>query len=541
MRRFVWVALLVPALAHADDERCVDVQFTPVDKLQIVAWIETATGQYLDTIYVTQQIGSFGLGNRPGRFDFNSGPLWPYGRRTTTFPVWSHRHGMTFPAVLFQNDPSEDPDYCFGLTGAEFVGCGENDLSHPFDQSSHELHYCRPRISGEAGWDTGTCATTAYTDKGRFSMTSTSLYPPRADLVRAASDSPSVAMFKTFAPFDAVSQPTPPGGQRSHAPWPVPRDLPSGNYAIWIETAQEYDFNASYNDASYPSPPTIAWSNYGQAFRGQPSIVYRVPFTIAAAATSTSIATYAGYGDPDGKDGTVRPPDDTITTDTPASGAQRLELVSEGGDMYRVRVATIFKSVTELPGPPEQFAAVDAATTELTLSFVAPGIGTARTQVTGYDVRVRAGEPITDANFADSSPVATGVPSASPGALETFTISGLLPETDYWVGLRAYDDCRNTGGLAVVKVTTAARTAGAVDACFVATAAYGSVMANDVELLRHFRDAFLETTALGELGVEAYYTFGPAVAGVVGESDLLRTVARELLAPIVTRIHALRF
>ena len=50
-------------------------------------------GDYIDTIYITQQTGTFGLGNRPGRFDFNSGPHWPYGRRITTFPVWSHaRH-----------------------------------------------------------------------------------------------------------------------------------------------------------------------------------------------------------------------------------------------------------------------------------------------------------------------------------------------------------------------------------------------------------------------------------------------------------------
>ncbi|MEO8552861.1 MAG: CFI-box-CTERM domain-containing protein [Kofleriaceae bacterium] len=541
MRRFVWVALLVPALAHADDQRCVDVQFTPADGLQLVAWIESATGEYLDTIYVTQQIGSFGLGNRPGRYDFNSGPMWPYGRRTTTFPVWSHRHGLTFPAVVFQNDVSDDPAYCFGVSGPEYVSCGENDLSHPFDQSSHEPHFCRPRMPGEAGWDVGTCATTAYTDKGKFSTTVTSLYPPRADLTRAASDAPSVAMFKTLDPFDAVSQPTPAGGQRSHAPWPVPRDLPPGNYVIWIEAAQEYDFNATYNDVTYPPPAAIAWSTYGQPFRGQPSIVYRVPFAIAAAPTSSTISSYAGYGDPDGKDGIVRPPDDTITIDTPSSGAQRLELVSDAGDMYRVRVATILKPVAELPGAPEQLAAVDAQPTALTLSFVAPSIGAARTPVTGYDVRVRVGEPITDENFEDSAPVATQVTAGQPGAYETFTIPGLLPETDYWVGIRAYDDCRNVGELAVRKITTAARTAGAVDACFVATAAYGSVMANDVELLRHFRDSFLQTTALGELGVEAYYTFGPAVAGVVGESDLLRALARDLLAPIVTRVRALRF
>jgi hypothetical protein len=46
---------------------------------------------------------------------------------------------------------------------------------------------------------------------------------------------------------------------------------------------------------------------------------------------------------------------------------------------------------------------------------------------------------------------------------------------------------------------------------------------------------------LGELGVEAYYTFGPGVAGVVGQSELLRTTARDALSPIVGRVRKLSF
>jgi hypothetical protein len=41
---------------------------------------------------------------------------------------------------------------------------------------------------------------------------------------------------------------------------------------------------------------------------------------------------------------------------------------------------------------------------------------------------------------------------------------------------------------------------------------------------------------LGELAVETYYTFGPSLSGVVGESDLLRHTAREVLKPIVERV-----
>src|SRR4051794_4297845 len=119
------VPLALPAAARADSTSCVDVQFTPTDKLQIVAWVETASGQYVDTLYITQQTGSFGLGNRPGRFDFNSGPNWPYGRRITTFPVWSHHHGLQFPTVMFQSASSGDPDYCFALTGTAYTLCAE--------------------------------------------------------------------------------------------------------------------------------------------------------------------------------------------------------------------------------------------------------------------------------------------------------------------------------------------------------------------------------------------------------------------------------
>ena len=64
----------------------------------MVAWIEKADGTFVTTLYITAKTGLYGLGNRPGRFDFNSGPIpdasrgvddmWPYGRRVNTFPVW---------------------------------------------------------------------------------------------------------------------------------------------------------------------------------------------------------------------------------------------------------------------------------------------------------------------------------------------------------------------------------------------------------------------------------------------------------------------
>ena len=65
-------------------------------------------------------------------------------------------------------------------------------------------------------------------------------------------------------------------------------------------------------------------------------------------------------------------------------------------------------------------------------------------------------------------------------------------------------------------------------------------MAADVQMLRHMRDSVLRKSVLGELAIEAYYTFGPAVAGVVGESELLRATAREALEPIVRFVRAFK-
>jgi hypothetical protein len=152
-------------------------------------------------------------------------------------------------------------------------------------------------------------------------------------------------------------------------------------------------------------------------------------------------------------------------------------------------------------------------------------------------VRVRANEPITDDNFESSLPVTATITPSPPGSTQAFEIDGLLPETQYWVGIRAYDACHNESDLAVVALTTAARENGQVDACFVATAAYGSLMANDVELLRTFRDRMLKSNAIGELFIETYYTFGPPVAGIVGDSELLRETARGVLAPVIDAVR----
>jgi hypothetical protein len=192
--------------------------------------------------------------------------------------------------------------------------------------------------------------------------------------------------------------------------------------------------------------------------------------------------------------------------------------------------------------PPSQITGgdvVDVTDTEATVAFAAPGddglVGTA----SGYEIRYLAAVPMNEDNFADGTASPASLRPEVPGTMQSFTLRGLLPQTHYYVGVRAYDGCMNYGPLRVIDVVTDPRRTGEVDACFVATAAYGSIMANDVDLLRRFRDMTLRRSVLGELAVETYYTFGPALAGVIGESDQLRGVARDGLAPVVAWIRGM--
>ncbi|MDI9569429.1 MAG: carboxypeptidase regulatory-like domain-containing protein [Pseudomonadota bacterium] len=69
--------------------------------------------------------------------------------------------------------------------------------------------------------------------------------------------------------------------------------------------------------------------------------------------------------------------------------------------------------------------------------------------------------------------------------------------------------------------------------CFIATAAYGSIMEPHVEILRNFRDVYLMNNDLGRRFVNLYYRYSPPIAAVIAKSELLRLGARIALAPVV--------
>ena len=75
--------------------------------------------------------------------------------------------------------------------------------------------------------------------------------------------------------------------------------------------------------------------------------------------------------------------------------------------------------------------------------------------------------------------------------------------------------------------------------CFIATAAYGTPTAEQIDVLREFRDVVLLESAAGSQFVVLYYQLSPPVADFISGSSVLMTLVRELLVdPIVQVVEA---
>ncbi|RCV63040.1 hypothetical protein C5S53_16120 [Methanophagales archaeon] len=73
-----------------------------------------------------------------------------------------------------------------------------------------------------------------------------------------------------------------------------------------------------------------------------------------------------------------------------------------------------------------------------------------------------------------------------------------------------------------------------VTPCFIATAAYGTPLHDDIAVLRDFRDEYLMPSPVGRTFVKIYYSFSPPIADLIGGNEGLMAVTREgLVKPLV--------
>lgn len=381
------LALGLAATGAAQDETAVVLEFrwTPAPRAQVAIWLEDADGRFLRTVYLTEATAFRGVGNRPGASLMNSGYRWPYGRREGVLPVWAARRASApgargFRRVIFQNRSSE--------------GLASRQVSDQSVDDYYCLSFNRDTTTRDA-LDAVSCASVFTSDKGRFiteddvgagyaepwedsvslvgsmqPLSLYSLYPPRMDVGRCVQtgcydhvdlDAFAAEARAVMPEIDEVSQATPAGGVGFAWLFTLPESWPAGDYVAWIEVHVEGDYNATYNDTTFPTPttPSGTWDSwamgYGYPYRGQPSVVYQLPFELgpmgaATWATSAPVASSswnfwsADYGQLEPMTGMS---DDPVGA--PGSGADRL-FVDGSGQRFIVGIETLMPLVEPEPG-----------------------------------------------------------------------------------------------------------------------------------------------------------------------------------------------
>lgn len=515
---------------------------------QIAMWVTDSSGQFVDTVMVTSLTGTRGIGNRPGRWDFRSAPRFPYGKRTNTLPVWAWSRGRVYDSVVMQ-DGKED-------------GLGFHESS-----SSPDPYYCRPMAINEVDVDAISCPTAVFNSaKGRFDSSKKTPYPPRNDLVSftdrdcdviyskdgAACPKSSLA-YAQVNDLDAVSRATPPYGR----PYEVRRLLPStvakGQYFLHVEVSKEFDQNPSHKYPTYQDPQLP--ESGVETNIGQPSVVYRVPFAINESSQYASVVGAAGYGDWDGRTGTLHALDGTIST-SPGSGEGRLLAFASpwteaAAGQARVHVITAGcesqndagadsdsgAGVCQTVVPPSELRVQEVLATSAIIRFRHGAEGSSPLQE--YEIRYVEGNKLDDAAFAQGIPAPVVAPAA-PGTIAELELTGLKPQTTYMLGIRAKSTCGVTSGLTIVPVQTPQMVFKQLSGCFIATAAYGEPLVERIGALRWARDRAIEQSPLANEAVDAYYRASPALAAVLAESDAGRAAVRALLNPVVNLAEGLR-
>jgi hypothetical protein len=125
--------------------------------------------------------------------------------------------------------------------------------------------------------------------------------------------------------------------------------------------------------------------------------------------------------------------------------------------------------------------------------------------------------------------------SKSSDGSYTKSLTGLDSDTEYeFKAQLKYDDTTIEGTTRQFTTEAPSTPEPSGGYCFIATAAYGTPTAEQIDVLREFRDVVLLENTVGSQFVSLYYQLSPPVADFIVRSDTLRTLVREFLVdPVV--------
>jgi len=218
--------------------------------------------------------------------------------------------------------------------------------------------------------------------------------------------------------------------------------------------------------------------------------------------------------------------EDTVTVRLTSSGSYS---TTKSATLTIGSVSDTFSVTTEAAPPdttPDQFTFTDR--TGVVLSAVitsntikVSGINTASPiYITGGTYSINGGAYTSDADTVSNGDTVT---------IQLTSSESYLTTTDATLTIGGVSDS--------FSVTTQAATVvsggGGGGGCFIATAAFGSPLVGQVEILRKFRDRYLLTNAFGRKFVAWYYRVGPVAASYIKDKPLAKAAVRVALYPLI--------
>ena len=73
--------------------------------------------------------------------------------------------------------------------------------------------------------------------------------------------------------------------------------------------------------------------------------------------------------------------------------------------------------------------------------------------------------------------------------------------------------------------------------CFIATACFGSPLAEEVRILSWFRDRYLVGNLPGQVFISVYYAFSPSAASFIRKWIFLRKLTTLILRPVISLLR----